>query len=114
MLKPKLINVKMMMCNGDRSNRVMEYRETPVELWKSVGLCVHYLSNEWRISHFFSGRVILGMLENRDQAIDYMMKLHEIHNDWTLTDSQLRGEKLKDKIIPKRDKLQKEILYRRG
>ena len=94
-LQPRLVLVEMDMKRCTIFG-VISHVRIPVELWKNVGLCLHtYINhmteeyeNGYRISHYQSGRVVLKRLKDREQAIEYIMKLRVVRSDWKQTYEQ--------------------------
>ena len=101
-LQPRLTLTDMDMAQCDVLG-TMSYKRVRVELWKEVGIALHWyehrgiigsLQNDgyecgYRISHYQSGRSVLKRIKGRSQAIAYMMELHAVLSDWRGTYDQM-------------------------
>ena len=108
-LKPRLVKTKMFLCFGERvesgDGKILQTqlgrKELDVEEWVTVGLAIHQYVDEidkryhWRISHMESGRAILRHMRNREQAIEYLMRVREIQKNWTFGKIQ---QVIRDKV----------------
>jgi len=117
-LQPRLVKAEMwMVCSGEIGS--ISHKKVDVELWASVGLCIHSYSDEltdkWRISHMESGRSILRHMNSREQAIEYMLKINnwksveKLQVDWHMTEEQLKRLHYQEEIKGMLLGLQKEI-----
>ena len=116
-LLPRLVKSEMwMVCIGEMGS--ISHKKVDVELWGSVGLCIHEYNDtidKWRISHMQSGRSILRYIKNREQAIEYLMKVKEwetiegLNINWHMTEEQLKRLHYQEEIRGMLLGLQKEI-----
>jgi len=127
-LRPRLVPSIMQLSFGKKEVSGKEKwqvehgrRVVNVELWESVGLCVHAyndtfeMDKKWRVSHMESGRAVLQHMKDREQAIKYMMIVKEwksvegIQVNWKMTVKQFDQLHYREEIIGMIRGLQKKI-----
>ncbi len=96
-------------------------KKVTVQLWEGVGLCVHEYNDDtvgeytWRITHAESGRAILRHIANKQEALQYMMRLRNWISvegktvPWMLTEVQLKSLYYYEEILHMILNLQQEI-----
>lgn len=105
--RPRLEQAVMMLSLYDNVQGKRRVKKI-VFLWKAKGLCVHKgeVAKYWKVSHFCSGKSILHNILSKDSAINYMMKLIEIVEEWTFTYEELKASPDRHVIQEKVKKLQ--------
>lgn len=121
---PRLIKKRVLIAFGHvvkEGNQVQDgMEEVEVEVWESRGLCIHRRRDviemgEWRITHVNSGRTILRYLNNRKEAIVYLMILYRWRSvegweiDWNKTEVQLKAMYFWEELVGMMNELQKQI-----
>ena len=95
-------------------------KEVEAEVWTDTGLAIHIYNDsmgigKWRVTHVPSGRSILRHIDNRIDAIYYVMKIKEwetaegLNIDWTMSEQKFRSMYNREEVIQMLSILQKEI-----
>jgi hypothetical protein len=108
-LRPRLVKAIMDMPTiWKTSPDVITHFQVEVELWKSVGLCVHK-RNKWAVSHFQSGRFLSQRFDTREDAIQFMTDVRKnVLSDWRMSWEQFIARRDFDVIQEKIKSIRKD------